>query len=107
MKKMGEPVLEHPTDRSLASRLSGAPLDVVKLAAAALMLGDHVNTALLGTSVPLLWRFGRIAIPLFCFVLPCHLVRGTDAGRYGWGLLLVGVATQPIFAEAFRVEFAN
>ena len=107
MKTMGEPVLEHPTDRSLASRLSGAPLDVVKLAAAALMLGDHINTALLGSSMPLLWRFGRTAFPLFCFVLACHLARGADAGRYARGLLLVGIATQPIFAAAFRVEFAN
>src|SRR5919112_1305560 len=27
--------------------------------------------------------------------------------RYARGLLLVGIVTQPIFAAAFRVEFAN
>ena len=89
------------------SRLSGAPLDVIKLAAAVLMLGDHVNTALLNGGVPLLWRFGRIAFPLFCFVLACHLVRGADAPRYARGLLLIGIVTQPVFAAAFQVEFAN
>jgi hypothetical protein len=92
---------------SITEHLSGAPLDAIKLAAAVLMLGDHVNTALLSSSVPLLWRFGRIAFPLFCFVLACHLVRGADAPRYARGLLLVAIATQPAFAAAFRVEFAN
>ena len=92
---------------SITEHLSGAPLDVIKLAAAALMLGDHVNTALLSSSVPLLWRLGRIAFPLFCFVLACHLVRGADAPRYARGLLLVGIATQPFFAAAFRAEYAN
>src|SRR4051794_41251615 len=71
------------------------------------MLGDHVNTALLNSGVPFLWRFGRIAFPLFCFVLACHLVRGADAPRYARGLLLIGIVTQPVFAAAFQVEFAN
>lgn len=92
---------------SLARRLTGAPLDAIKLAAAALMLVDHINTALLGSAAPLLWRFGRIAFPLFCFVLACHLARGADAPRYARGLLLAGVATQPFFAAAFRVDYAN
>lgn len=93
--------------RGVAARLSGAPLDIVKLAAAALMLLDHVNTALLKSAVPLLWRFGRIAFPLFCFVLACHLVRGLEPGRYVRTLLLVGILTQPLFAAAFSTDQAN
>ena len=91
----------------LVERLTGAPLDLVKLAAAGLMLGDHVNTVLLGSSVPLLWRLGRIAFPLFCFVLVCHLLRGADPGRYAVALLVLAVPTQPIFATAFRAEFGS
>lgn len=86
---------------------TGAPLDVVKLAAAVLMLGDHVNTVLLRSTVPLLWRFGRIAFPLFCFVLACHLIRGTDPRRYIQALLLLAIPTQPIFAAAFLNEFGS
>lgn len=71
------------------------------------MLGDHVNTALLGSSLPLLWRFGRIAFPLFCFVLVCHVLRGVDVGRYAVTLLVIAVPSQPIFATAFRVEFGS
>lgn len=100
-------MFEHRPSDGAGSFFSGAPLDAIKLAAAALMLGDHVNTAFLNGSTPLLWRFGRIAFPLFCFVLACHLVRGADASRYGRMLLLAGLITQPIFAAAFRVEFAN
>lgn len=87
--------------------MSGAPLDIVKLAAAALMLIDHVNTGLLGSVVPLMWRFGRIAFPLFCFVLACHVVRGLDPGRYVRTLLLVGIPTQPLFAGAFSAVHGN
>ena len=50
---------------NLALLFAGAPLDIVKLAAAAFMLTDHVNTVLLKSTVPLMWRFGRIAFPLF------------------------------------------
>lgn len=92
---------------ALADRLAGGPLDVVKIAAAVLMLGDHVNTVLLGSSVPLLWRLGRIAFPLFCFVLVCHLIRGTDPRRYAAALLVLAVPTQPIFASAFLTDLGS
>ena len=95
-------------DSSRLERLfAGAPLDVVKLAAAALMVGDHVNTVLLASNLPLLWRFGRIAFPLFCFVLACHLIRGADARRYVQALLVLAIPTQPIFAAAFLNELGS
>jgi hypothetical protein len=92
-----------PTDGSggLPARLAGAPIDLIKLAAAFLMLADHVNSSLLGGSAVLAWRFGRIAFPLFCFVLACHLVRDTDLKRYLLVLLVLAVATQPFYTAAF------
>src|SRR5690349_10276339 len=78
----GGRVHELRSSGGLPDHLSGAPLDVIKLAAAGLMLGDHVNTSLLNSGIPLLWRFGRIAFPLFCFVLACHLMRGAVVPRY-------------------------
>lgn len=85
----------------LANRLMGAPLDAIKLLAAVLMLGDHVNTILLDGHAPLLWWLGRIAFPLFAFVVALHLARGRPAGPYAAGLLLVGVPTQVVYAAAF------
>jgi hypothetical protein len=86
---------------SLPARLEGAPIDLIKLAAAILMLADHVNSSLLGGNAVLAWRFGRIAFPLFCFVLACHVVRGTDLKRYLLVLLVLAVATQPFYTAAF------
>ncbi|MFT8243196.1 TraX family protein [Roseomonas sp. BN140053] len=84
-----------------AATLAGAPLDAVKLAAAALMLLDHVNTVLLQGGAMWMWRLGRIAFPLFALVLACHLARGADPRRAALTLLLFGIPTQPIFALAF------
>ena len=91
----------------LGMPLAGAPLDIVKLAAAVFMLGDHINTVLLQGAQPLMWRFGRIAFPLFCFVAACHLLRGADPRRYLSILLVSAAATQPIFAIAFRGQLGN
>jgi hypothetical protein len=93
--------------QNLALHFAGAPLDVVKLAAAAFMLTDHVNTVLLKSTVPLMWRFGRIAFPLFCFVLACHLARGSEPRRYAALLLLLAIPTQPVFGAAFQGELGN
>jgi hypothetical protein len=81
--------------------MAGAPLDVIKVAAAALMLADHVNSALVDPPSLLVWRLGRIAFPLFCFVLSCHLVRGMSERSYAVRLLVLGTLTQPFFTAAF------
>jgi hypothetical protein len=81
--------------------VAGAPLDLVKVLAAVLMLGDHINSALYDPPELLVWRFGRIAFPLFCLVLAVHIARGMDARTHVARLLVFGVLTQPIFAAAF------
>jgi hypothetical protein len=82
-------------------RFAGAPLDAVKLAAAVLMLGDHVDTILLDGHAVVLWRLGRVSFPLFCLVTALHLTRGADPGRYVLGLLALAVPTQIVYAAAF------
>lgn len=84
-----------------AARFSGAPLDALKIAAAVLMVGDHVDTILLDGHAVALWRLGRIAFPLFCLVAALHLARGNPPGRYALTLLAIAVPTQPIYAAAF------
>ena len=82
-------------------RFSGAPLDAIKLVAAALMIGDHVDTILLDGRAVALWRLGRVSFPLFCLAAALHLARGADPGRYALALLLVAVPTQAVYAAAF------
>lgn len=83
------------------ARFGGAPLDAVKLAAALLMVGDHVNTILLDGAAPWLWRLGRAAYPLFALAAALHLARGADPRAYAAGLLLWAVPTQVVYALAF------
>ena len=86
----------------IAPAFDGAPLDAVKLLAALCMLVDHVNSVVLGSGYPLMWRIGRVSFPLFCFAVACNLARGAPLPGYLRRLLLFGVLTQPIFGLAFR-----
>ena len=77
---------------------AGAPLDVIKLIAALLMIVDHVNAVFLGNHPTLWWHIGRMVFPLFCFALVCNLQRGSSVGKYLTMLLVLGAVSQPIFA---------
>ena len=79
----------------------GAPLDCAKLAGAVFMVADHANLILLKGEAPGLRLFGRIAFPLFCFVLACHLIKEFNIGKYVARLIVFGALTQPIFSWAF------
>jgi len=93
---------------SIADIFSGAPLDVVKLVAAILMVIDHVNAMFLqGPEVNICWELGRIVFPLFCFALACNLQRGTRVPEYVGMLLLLGVVSQPIYANALTADDGN
>jgi TraX protein len=81
--------------------MTGAPLDLIKVVAAVLMLGDHINSAVVDPPALLVWQFGRIAFPLFCFVLASHLAGGMDTRTHVVRLLVFGALTQPIFTAAF------
>ena len=91
----------HERSDHFGAQFSGAPLDAIKLTAAALMLADHINSALVESPLLLVWRFGRIAFPLFCLVLACHLARGIEPRSHALRLLIIGVISQPLFVAAF------
>lgn len=57
----------------------------LKWLALALMTGDHVNKYLFNATLPVLFEAGRVALPLFVFVLAYNLARpGTlERGVYG------------------------
>lgn len=62
-------------------RIANGTLEAMKWLALVLMTLDHVNTYLLGLSMPVLFTLGRIAMPLFVFVLAVNLARpGALAG---------------------------
>jgi TraX protein len=55
--------------------LSNSAIEALKWLAICLMLVDHVNTYLLNSASPLMFGMGRIAMPLFVFVLGYNLAR--------------------------------
>jgi hypothetical protein len=96
-----------PEPHGIADIFTGAPLDVVKLVAAILMVADHVNVMFLEHEANIWWKLGRIAFPLFCFALACNLQRGTRVPEYVGMLLLLGAVSQPIYAMALGGEDGN
>lgn len=87
-----------------ALALSDGAVEGLKWIALMFMTGDHINKYLLHDAYPLLFILGRIAAPLFCFVLAYNLARpGTlESGVYGRtiGRLIIfaAIATIPYIA---------
>ena len=77
-------------------------LETIKWLALVLMTGDHVNKYLFNGTKEWLFDGGRIAMPLFVFVLAYNLARpgAIVRGAYRrtiWRLLVVGGVTMPAF----------
>jgi len=89
------------------SAFAGAPLDVIKVVAAGLMVVDHVNYVFFGHVINLMWYLGRPVFPLFVFALVCNVVRGTKMLDYLGRLVLVGLFAQPIYATLMATGIAN
>jgi hypothetical protein len=68
-----------------ALRIPDGTVEALKWLALALMTGDHVNKYLFNATLPVLFEAGRVALPLFVFVLAYNLARpGTlERGVYG------------------------
>jgi TraX protein len=89
-------------------RLSGGAQDALKLIALGTMLLDHTNRTVLHESAPALSWIGRLAFPLFAFLIAYNLEkRSVDPRRYVLPLLIFGLISQPFFAAAFHVPRVN
>lgn len=56
-------------------------LEAMKWLGLLLMTGDHVNKYLFNGTLPVLFELGRLALPLFIFVLAYNLARDTALAR--------------------------
>jgi hypothetical protein len=77
-------------------------VEALKWLALLLMTGDHVNKYLFNGTVPLLFNAGRLALPIFCFVLAYNLARPDTLRRGVYRrtlkrLALFGLAATPAF----------
>jgi hypothetical protein len=87
--------------------LEGAPLDAIKLVAAAAMVCDHLNDMIFDHDYLPLWYVGRLAFPLFCLVLALNLRRGASPAIYAAYLTPFAIVSQPIYRAAFHDGLDN
>lgn len=87
--------------------LEGAPLDAIKLVAAASMVCDHLNDMIFDHDYLASWYVGRLAFPLFCLVLALNLRRGASAATYAACLTPFAILSQPIYRAAFHDGLDN
>ena len=88
--------------------LSSAQQETLKWLAIVSMLSDHINQILLEWQFPPLSNFGRLAFPLFAFLIAYNIVRrGVAPQRYLLPLLGVGLLSQPIYLWAFSRSELN
>ncbi len=86
-------------DASCPLTLSTGALEALKWLALLAMVADHVNSFWLHGTVLPLQAFGRLAFPLFAFVLGYNLARREPpvVTRLVGRLLLAGLVAQPFF----------
>lgn len=86
----------------MKTRFSDSALEGLKWVALVAMTIDHVNTVIFDREHAWMFAVGRLAYPLFAFVLGVNLARpATDKGRAVRRLLQWAVIAQPVHAWAF------
>lgn len=82
--------------------IADGTIEALKWLALLLMIGDHINKYLLNDTVDWLYDAGRLAMPLFTFVLAYNLARPATFVNGGYRrtmirLVVCGVAASPAF----------
>ncbi len=80
IKRPDETMTDSATQHSLKFSLpplalASGSIEALKWLALILMTGDHVNRFLLNSTLPVLFELGRLALPIFVFVLAYNLAR--------------------------------
>ena len=91
-----------------ALTLSSSQQEALKWLAILSMLIDHLNQITFMGHLSALSYFGRLAFPLFAFLIAYNLVRrDVAARRYVSPLLIFGLLSQPIYVWAFERSELN
>ncbi|KWT71743.1 MULTISPECIES: TraX family protein [unclassified Variovorax] len=103
-RALQSPVRGKPPTSTNAWSISNGSLEALKWLGLVLMTGDHVNKYLLHEASPALYALGRMAMPLFGFVLMANLARpgALQAGvhlRVMQRLAIFGLLATPAFVQ--------
>ena len=80
-------------------RVESGTLEALKWLGLALMTIDHVNKYLLHNSIPALFGAGRLALPIFSFVLAYNLARPTSLAKGVYGRVARRLAIAGVLAS--------
>lgn len=81
----------------LVPRLTSGQQEALKWLAIVTMVIDHINALLFNYSEPVFLWIGRLAFPLFAFLIAYNLVvRTVKPTRYVYPLVLFALCTQPV-----------
>ena len=80
-------------------RLETGTVEALKWLGLVLMTVDHINKYLLHDAVPALFDLGRLALPIFSFVLAYNLARPTSLANGAYGRLARRLAIAGILAS--------
>jgi TraX protein len=88
--------------------LSKGQQETLKWLAILTMTLDHANKLLFNYTYPALLWIGRLAFPLFAFLMAYNLVvREVKPTRYLWPLLLFALGTQPLYMWIWQSPSGN
>ena len=81
-------------------RIESGTLEALKWLGLILMTADHINKYLLHETLPVLFAAGRLAAPLFSFVLAYNLARPTSLAKGAYGRVARRLAIAGVLASA-------
>jgi len=90
-----------------ALRIPDGTVEALKWLALVLMTGDHVNKYLFNATLPVLFEAGRVALPLFVFVLAYNLARPGALPRGAYRRLLPPSAAFGVIASPFFIALGG
>lgn len=89
-------------------RLIEPNINFLKLIAVVSMVIDHSNKIVLSGEYDILSSIGRLAFPLFAFILVYNYLYHTRSPlRYTIRLLVFAIISQPIYTAAFNIDRLN
>jgi hypothetical protein len=108
MKTLASPSQQFGTAAGFVPQLSSGQQEALKWLAIITMTLDHINKVIFHYDYPALLWIGRLAFPLFAFLIAYNLVvRDVKPTRYLYSLFLFALATQPIFMWVTKESTGN
>lgn len=92
----------------MPAQLTTPNIDLIKLVAITTMAIDHINTIILEGKYHSLQLIGRVAFPLFIYILVYNYYHHTrNIGKYLLRIFFFAVIAQPIYILAFNIPRLN